>query len=163
MRILANIRNGLAFPHDGVCNYQSNHGHHMKTNYFRIDAMSYDDIIYLLKGGTLKIVDGTGNHKKLTDAQKFGVPTWCIVFNRALDFKGSRHINVCDWQTPEMKKVALSDVHKPLVQSIRKLVKIYGHRKPAIIGDNILLECHHIDFDDKPERLKKEIIDEILV
>ena len=146
---LANIRNGLAFPHDGVCYFQSNHGHHAKGGYFRIDAMPYTVIIQLLKGEEIEIIDGTSKYKLLTDAQKFGIITWCIVFNRALNFRGSRHIRVASWQTKEIKDVALSNIHKPLVQSIRKLIKLYGYKEPAIVGNNIFLTCHKVEFDDK--------------
>ena len=158
---LANMMNGLAYPpYDDVCYFQSNWGHHASYGYFRIDAVPYKAIIHLLQGGQITIVDGTRNGKKLSDALKFGVPTWCIVFNRALKFKGSRHIKVCDWQYPEIKKVALRHPgHKPLVQAYRKLIKIYGYVQPAIIGKNIILECHqNAVFDDKPKRLKKLIL-----
>jgi hypothetical protein len=87
----------------------------------------------------------------------YGVPAWCLVFNRALG-KEYRSIKVCDWQTPEMLNVALNSIHKPLVQTIRKLIKIYGYRNPAIIGKNVHLECHQEAlFDDKPEMLKNHI------
>jgi len=154
---LANMMNGLAYPsYDDLCYFQSCYGHHASYGYFRIDAMPYKTVLQLLKGGQITIIDATRKKKPLSDALKFGVPTWCIVFNRALDFKGSRHIKVCDWQTPEMKKIALSRCHKPLVQTIRKLVKVFGYQKPAIIGDNIHLERHqNAVFDDKPKRLKQ--------
>lgn len=154
--ILANISNGLVYPHDDVCHFQSNYGHSAKHGYFRIDSMPYRAVIHLLKGGTLEICDATAKRKKLTDGLKYGVPTWCIVFNRAINDKGSRHIKVCDWQTPEMKRVALSAKHKPLVQSIRKLIKIYGFQYHAIIGRNVKLICdNNINFDDKPKRIRE--------
>ena len=35
-------------------------------------------------------------------------------------------------------------------------IKVFGYVKPAIIGDNIYLECHQgAIFDDKPKRLKQ--------
>jgi len=156
---LANMMNGFAFPpYDDICYFQSCYGHHASYGYFRIDAMPIKAVLHLLHGGNVTIVDATRKWKPLSDALKFGVPTWCIVFNRALNFEGSRHIKVCDWQTPEMKKVALSKIHKPLVQTIRKLVKVFGYQKPAIIGDSVLLECHQgAIFDDKPKRLKEII------
>ena len=153
---LANFSNGLAYEHDDICYFQSNFGHSAKKGYFRIDAISLKAIICLLKGEKLEIVDATSHKKKYTDAQKFGVPTWCIVFNRALNFKGSRHIEVCPWQTREMKGVALSRMHKPMVQNIRKLQKLFGYKKPAIIGDNVILTCGtNVDFDDNAKRLKR--------
>jgi hypothetical protein len=154
---LANMMNGLAYPpYDDICYFQSTYGHHASYGYFRIDAVPYKAIIHLLKGGSITIIDATRRSKPLSDAMKFGVPTWCIVFNRALNFKGSRHIKVCDWQTPEMKKVALSQIHKPTTNTIRKLIKIYGYKKPVIIGKNVFVECHQgAIFDDKPKRLKK--------
>jgi hypothetical protein len=155
---LANIRNGLAYPHDDVCYFQSQYGHHARYGYFRIDAMPYKAVIHLLKGGTIEIIDATAKNKRMTDAQKFGIPTWCIVFNRALNFKGSRHIEVCDWQTDVMKRIALSSFHDQATYSIRKLVNVYGYKALAIIGKNIFLTCHsRIDFDDKPKRLKQLI------
>lgn len=156
--ILANISNGLVYEHDDVCHFQSNYGHSAKKGYFRIDSMPYSAVIHLLKGGTITIRDATANNKGLTDGLKYGVPTWCIVFNRAINGKGSRHIKVCDWQTPEMKRAALDAKHRPLVQSIRKLIKLYGFRYHAIIGRNVILECERrINFDDKPKRIKELI------
>lgn len=151
--ILANISNGLPYQHDEVCHFQSNHGHNAKCGYFRIDAMPYSAIIALLKGEQITIIDATRRHKKLTDAQKFGIPTWCLVFNRAI---GKRKVKVCSWQTPEMLKVSHSDIHKPLVQSIRKLMKYYGVICPAIINENIILSCHqNFIADDNPKRMRQ--------
>jgi hypothetical protein len=155
---LANMMNGLAYPpYDNVCYFQSCYGHHAGYGYFRIDSMPYNAVIYLLRGGQLTVIDATRKLKPLSDALKYGVPTWCLVFNRALG-KEYRSIKVCDWQTPEMLNVALNSIHKPLVQTIRKLIKIYGYRNPAIIGKNVHLECHQEAlFDDKPEMLKNHI------
>lgn len=154
---LANMMNGLAYPpYDGVCYFQSCYGHHASYGYFRLDSMPFDAVIHLLRGGQLIVIDATRKNKPLSDALKFGVPTWCLVFNRALR---RRDVKVCNWQTPEMKRVALQN-HKPLVHTIRKLIKIYNFQKPAVIGDNIHLECHQkISFDDKPNMLK-EIMNE---
>jgi hypothetical protein len=42
--------------------------------------------------------------------------------------------------------------HSPLVQMVRKLVKIYGNVGPAVIGKNIHLECARmVQHDDRPE------------
>lgn len=149
---LANMMNGLAYPYHNICYFQSCYGHHASYGYFRLDSMPFDAVIHLLRGGQLIVIDATRKNKPLSDALKFGVPTWCLVFNRAL---GRRDIKVCDWQTPEMKRVALRN-HKPLVNTIRKLIKIYGHQKPAVIENNVFLECHQEAlFDDKPDMLKK--------
>lgn len=155
MRI-ANMTNGLAFlPFDEISYFQSCYAHHAKLGYFRIDAMPLKAVVNLLKGETITIIDACRKHKELSDALKFGVPAWCIVFNRALNFKGSRDIKVCEWQTPEMKQVALSQIHKPLVQTIRKLIKIYDYKYPAIISNNVILECHTgFIADDKPSKIK---------
>jgi len=151
--ILANISNGLAFPHDSVCYFQSQYGHNWKVGYFRIDAMPLDAIIHLLKGGEITIVDATRRHKKLTDAFKFGVPTWCLVFNRAINKRVNK---VCDWQTKEMEILSNNGVHEKLIQTIRKLAKYYEPIKPAIIGDNIKLICHqNFSADDKPKRIQQ--------
>ena len=154
---LANMMNGLAYPYDSICYFQSCYGHHVSYGYFRIDAMPFKAIVHLLQGGQITIVDATRKMKPLSDALKFGVPTWCIVFNRALNGENFRNIKVCLWQTPEMKGTALQHPHhKPLVKTIRKLVKVFGYVKPAVIGDNVHLECHQeVLFDDKPENLKE--------
>ena len=154
---LANMMNGLAYPPwDDVCYFQSCYGHHASYGYFRIDAMPFKAVIQLLQGGKITIIDATRKQKALSDALKFGVPTWCLVFNRAINSKESRQAKVCDWQTPEMKHVALNNLHKPLVQTIRKLIKVYGYRTPAVIGKNVILECHPgATFDDEPNKLKE--------
>jgi hypothetical protein len=112
-------------------------------------------LVKLLSGNKIIIIDATRTHKSLTDALKFGVPTFCIVFNRAIR---QREIQVCPWETREMRKVAFSKIHKPLVQTIRKLVNIYGFASPLVINDQISLECHQgFIADDKPKRLQKLI------
>lgn len=153
---LANITNGLAYPHDDICYFQSQYGHSRAYGYFCLDSMPYRAVRHLLLGGKIEIIDATAKNKKLTDAQKYGIVTWCIVFNRALNHKGSKFIKVCDWETKHMLSAALSERHKPTVRGIRKLIKIYGYQAPAIIGKNVLLTCYSgISWDDKPMRLKK--------
>ena len=120
---LANISNGLYFEHDDVCNFQSQFGHHCHLGYFRIDSMPYRAIIHLLTGGSLEIIDATAHDKPLSDALKYGLPTWCIVMNHAMKFDYIR-IRVCDWQTKEM--IRASQVHRNYLQSLRKLIKLYG-------------------------------------
>lgn len=150
---LANIRNGLAYPHDDVCLFQSNHGHRASMGYFRIDAMPYRAVIHLLCGGEITIIDATARGKKLSDALRYGVPTWCMVFNRAL---GQPRVPVAAWVTREMVNLAHGPIHKPLVQTIRKLARLYPYQKLAIIGMNVHLESHPCcRFDDKPELLKE--------
>lgn len=154
---LANISNGLAYPHDDVCAFQSQHAHHcQKCGYFRIDAMPYSAVIHLIKGGTIEIIDGTAHNKAYSDALKFGVPTWCLVFNRAI--RERNHIT-CSWQTRDMVRMANDSRHKPLVQMIRKINRLYGPAKPVIVGKNVILTCHkEVEFDDKPELLKRRIV-----
>jgi hypothetical protein len=156
MMRLANATNGLCFPpFDAVCMFQSQHGHHMRSGYFRWDAMPWDAVVHLLQGGQVTIVDATRRHKSMTDAQKFGVATWCLVFNRAIR---DRETLVCTWQTPEMRRVALSELHEPYMRSIRKLANLLGSHRPAIIGQTVILECHQaFDADDKPKRLRARI------
>jgi hypothetical protein len=150
--ILANMTNGLVYPHTDICYFQSCYGHHASYGYFRVDAMPLKAIVRLLTGGWVKIIDATARDKELSDALKYGVPTWCLVFNRAIR---QRNIKVCDWQTPAMVSVANSNKHKATVQTIRKLLKIYNYTMPAIIGQNVMLECHKlVSFDDKPEMIK---------
>ena len=149
---LANMSNGLVYPHDSVCFFQSQHGHQAKVGYFRIDAMPYEAVLILLRGGTIEIIDATARDKLLTDAQKFGVPTWCLVFNRAI----RQSAVVCAWETPEMRKVASSRHHKPLVQAIRRLRRIVGDAGPIKIGGQVRLTCHRsVGFDDKPQELAR--------
>ncbi len=158
---LANISNGLAFPpYDDYCYFQSQYGHQAKYGYFNKDALSIKAIVELLKGNTLYLIDATRKNKALSDAFKFGVPTFCLVFNRAIGIhdKTYRKIQVCEWQTPEMLKVSHSDIHKPTVQKIRKLINLFDYTKPAIIGGNVILEIHNNFIgDDKPKRIKEII------
>lgn len=158
---LANMSNGLAFPpYDGISYFQSQYGHQAKLGYFNHDALPVDSIVELLKGNVLYLTDATRKNKALTDAFKYGVPTFCLVFNRAIGLfdKTYRYIKVCDWQTPEMLKVSHSDIHKPEVQKIRKLIRIFGYKKPAIIGNNVILQVHSgFIGDDKPNRIKEMV------
>jgi hypothetical protein len=155
--VLANISNGLAFPHDEVCLFQSNHGHNCKMGYFRLDAMPYSAVIHLMKGGEVTIVDATRHGKLYTDAQKFGVATWCMVYNRSIRKKVGK---VCAWQTKEMEVVASNGIHTKLVETIRKLARYYNPTRPTIIGDNVKLICHHgFIADDNVERLRGMMYD----
>lgn len=150
---LGNLRNGVCFPHDDICYFQSCHGHHKEDGYFRIDAMPYSAILHLLLGGSIEIVDATKGAKNLTDAQSRGVPTFCIVFNRALGL--GYKPQVCTWQTEDMIHASKHKEHKKLVQTIRKLVLLYGYREPAIIGDNVFLTCHNgFSANDKSSILR---------
>lgn len=147
---LANISNGLVYPHDGVCAFQSQHGHRYSTGYFRADAMPYDIVIHLLRGGQITIVDATRRHKPLTDALRWGVPAWLRTFNRAVD----QPIRVCSWETAELRRLDTADIHHSTRQMIRRLARYYGKPAPLEIGNQVLLECHHgAIWDDKPKRL----------
>jgi len=158
--VLANISNGLVYPHDGVCYFQSNHAHNYSFGYFDDNAIGLDYIIHLLEGGELTLVDGTQKINKMPDAFKFGVPTWCCVFNRACWRAGNtvescwQDFRVCEWQTPEMIKAASGSRHRKLVNTIRKLSKIYGSN-PIAISNNIFLRWYgSIDYDDKPDKIR---------
>lgn len=157
MMTLANLSNGLAYPHDHIAHFQSNYAHHKSLGYFRIDSMPLEAIVHLLNGGEVTIVDATASDKALSDGLKKGVPTWCLVFNRAIDkvgVSGARSVRVCEWQTRDMVQVAHSQFHHPATQTIRKLAKVVGATGPAVIGQNIHLVCHRlVGFDDKPDRL----------
>lgn len=149
---LANVSNGLAYPHHDLCHFQSNHGHHASEGYFRLDAMPLRAVVQLLVGGQIVIVDA-GVRGRLTDALRFGVPTWCAVYNRAVMLNPG--IRTCPWFTRAMACAAGSADHRPLVHTIRKLARVYGGGRPAVIGKNVLLECHGlVGHDDKPEALK---------
>lgn len=78
--IIANATNGLAFPHDHVCYFQSQFAHHMRLGYFRLDSMPIQPIIHLLNGGTITIVDATKHDKPLSDALKIWgtCMVWCL-------------------------------------------------------------------------------------
>lgn len=155
MRIV-NATNGLAFPpFDAVSMFLSTHGHNCKFGYFRIDAMPYLAVIELLRGKDITMVDATPHSKQLTDAFKFGLTTWCIVFNRAIH----NEVEVAPWQTRDMWRNGHKDKFKPLVQRIRRLAIIYTPHKPAVIGDNVNLEVHqNFTLDDKPTELASLII-----
>jgi len=145
------MSNGLAYPHDMTCYFQSNYAHHMKLGYFNRDCMPIDAIIHLLKGGEICIIDAS-QHYRLTDALRFSVPTWCSVFNRAAHIQ----LKPCAWFTKEMWKVSRSRLHKPTVQKIRKLIRIFGFTSPAIISRNVhLINYQGVKFDDKVDELRR--------
>lgn len=153
MRTYANITNGLVFPHDDVCNFMSTHGHSYKVGYLRIDSMPYSAVIELLCGRSIKIVDATQHNKPLTDGLKFGLTTWLLIFNRAI---GRKDVKVVKWQTPEMWKAAnFYKPHEKIVRRIRRLCHIFPSKKPAIVGENVFIECYRLfKFDDKPDQLR---------
>lgn len=148
---LANISNGLAYPYDDVCYFQSTYGHHASLGYFRLDSMPYSAVIHLLLGGTVTVVDASA-HRRLSDALRWGVTTWCLVFNRALGVC----VPVCDWETPAMRRVAhYHHPHRKLMGTVRKLERVYGNSGPLVVGENVLLECHRrSDLDDRPDVLR---------
>lgn len=153
---LANVRNGLAYPHHDLCYFQSNFGHRASLGYFRIDAMPLRAVVHLLMNRRIVIVDGTAKDHQMSDALTYGVPTWCAVYNAALMV---RPLRPCDWITDHAMAMAFSAAHRPLRHTIQKLAELYapnGSSPSALIGQdrNVVLECHHgIDHDDRPERL----------
>lgn len=152
---LANISNGLVYAHDDVCFFQSQHGHHRDCGYFRMDAMPHSATIHLLTGGLVEIIDATHRNKPLTDALRFGVPTWCLVFNRAL---GWENIVVCDWQTPDMVSASAATMHSAVRHVIRRLADYYGAQRPCVINENVFLTCHrNVRYDDKPDRIRERL------
>ncbi|MCJ8335012.1 MAG: hypothetical protein MJH10_12275 [Epibacterium sp.] len=146
---LANASNGLAYPHDDVCMFLSQTAHHKRLGYFRIDAMPHRGSIHLMRGGTITVVDGR-RRKGLSDALSKGLPTWCMVFNRAARFEP---VQVCDWQTPAMVAASRLRLHKPAVQALRRLMRAYPPTSPAVIGQNVFVDCQVCDHDDSPEML----------
>lgn|SRR3990167_763998 len=162
MYTLANITNGLVYPHDGVCYFQSNHGHNRKIGYFTHDAMPWEAVVRLLRGEQIKIVDATAKSKGLTDALRYGVTTWAIVFNRGLGIRPkNKFYEVSGWETKEMVSAALSDIHKPLAHSIKKLNRLFGRTEPVIIGTDIILECHRNCLHDDRIVLVKSILNAV--
>ena len=78
-----------------------------------------------------------------------------MVFNRAI---GYRLKPVAPWCTREMINIAHGSPHKPLVQTIRKLAKVYGSILPAVVGQNVHLTSHPIcGHDDDSDKLKRKI------
>lgn len=152
--VLANARNGLAWPHDDVCYFQSQYAHHWALGYFRLDSMPLRAVIHLLCGDTLEIVDGA-RRPHMPDALRYGVPTWCRVFNRAIR---QPIMPVCPWETPEMVTAARHGRHKPVVATIRKLAGIYEPMRPAVIGENVLLTWHRCQHDDNVRGLRQAIL-----
>lgn len=155
---LANVRNGLAYPHHDLCYFQSNHGHRASLGYLRIDAMPLRAVVHLLLGSRIVIIDGTAKSHRISDALRFGVPTWCAAYNHALGF----YRPPCDWISDHAMEVARSPLHRPLRHNIQKLAELYASVRsapPARIGVgqdyNVVLECHlGIEHDDRPERLR---------
>lgn len=152
---LANMINGLVFPHDHVCYFQSQYGHHRSLGYFKSDSVPHEVALRFFLGDTITIVDATSHNKPYTDTQKFGVVTWCMVMNRAMN----QWVDwVADWQTRDMVSAARSQIHKPYVQTLRKLIRIFGSKHPAIIGETVFIECHrNFKADDKPEVISKMV------
>ena len=157
MKTYANITNGLAFPHDSVCHFMSTHAHKYSMGYFRIDAMPYGAVIELLQGRAIKIVDATSKNKELTDALKFGLTTWVLVFNRAI----RNQIVVAPWMTQEMVMAAnRSKVAAKLVKRIRRLAIIFGNCGPVKIGENeqVQVRCYkNFRYVDKPEEIARRV------
>lgn len=155
--VLANIRNGLVYPHDDLCCFRSCDAHKGSNGYFGDDAMPYSAVIHLLLGGTVEIVDATQHDKDLSDALRYGVPVWCRTFNRAVG--GSfNHVAVCPWESRPMRIGANSQIHRRLLQTYRKLIDLYGAARAAVIGENVLLTCHRlISWDDQPSVLRAMI------
>lgn len=153
MKRYANITNGLAYPHDDVCALMSTHAHHYACGYLRLDSMPYSAAIELLKGRRILIIDATQHNKPLTDALRYGLPTWCRIFNRAIRINTQP---VCDWETPHISRAAYTGPHAAkITQRIRRLAAVYGNSGPAIIGLNVLVECHRrFPYDDKPDSIK---------
>ena len=166
-----------------VCFFQSCHAHNLKCGYFADNAMPWNAVIELLKGGILNIVDGSrnksgyvmGNRRcgKLSDALTYGVPTWMMVFNQAIQKIPARRtcadylwdefewynpldIKVCEWQTRHMIRATFK--HDKLRHQIRRLAKVYGRKGPAIVGRNVMLTTHRATWDDKPEEMKRRMI-----
>jgi len=152
--LVANGTNGLYFePYDDVSMFQSQFGHSKKKGYFRIDSLSYRSVIHLLKGGKIEIIDGTRKRKGLPDSFKFGVTTFALVLNRAL---GYGKLEVAPWQTRDMVEVAWSQKHKPLVNRIRRMIRIFGKCEPIKLGKQIELTVYNSFYlDDRPGDFKK--------
>jgi len=130
--------------------FLSTHGHNCKMGYFRKYAMPWKGIIELLQGRSICIIDATPHNKELPDSIKFGVTTFALVFNRAL----RERVHVAPWQTREMVRAAGSKKHKPLVNRIRRLERVFGNHGPITMGEEIVWEVHkNFRLDDKPEEL----------
>jgi hypothetical protein len=153
---IANASNGLMFPpYTDVSNFMSTHAHHKTDGYFRMDAMPYSAIISLLRGQHITLIDATTKTHGYPDAFKYGVPTFCLVFNRAIGFKRE---SVCAWQTKDMIEVAHSNFHNKLKERIRHLNNIFGNNGAIKIGEAIFFEVHYrYVYDDKPMQMIKHL------
>jgi len=151
MKRFANISNGLAYPHDDVCNFMSTHGHNCKMGYFRLDSMPWGAVIELINNRPITIVDASPHGKEITDGLRYGLTSWLLMYNRALGYR----VQVAPWQTREMYLASGLKKWHPLRARIRRLVKIYHVApRPVVIGDLVHLDCHsHFAFDDKPEMI----------
>lgn len=135
MYTYANLSNGIAFPHNSVCRFQSNHGHNWKLGYFAVDSMPWDAVIRLLHGEPITIVDATAHNKPLSDGLRYGLTTWAMTFNRAI--RRNDCVRVAPWSTREMCLAAYRNhTAKQVVQGIRRLARIYGVHGPVWLSCN---------------------------
>ena len=135
MYTYANLSNGIAFPHNSVCRFQSNHGHNWKLGYFAVDSMPWDAVIRLLHGEPITIVDATAHNKPLSDGLRYGLTTWAMAFNRAI--RRNDCVRVAPWSTREMCLAAYRNhTAKQVVQGIRRLARIYGAYGPVWLSCN---------------------------
>jgi hypothetical protein len=75
------------------------------------------------------------------------------VFNWAV-CDAADEVKVCEWETPEIRKAA--KMHDKLKRRIRRLAAVFGAKRPAVIGENVIIECHRLfESDDKPEIIRK--------
>lgn len=157
---LANLSNGIVFPHDMVCWFQSNHAHNRSTGYFDQAAMPWPAVVNMFARpeDQYLILDATRRHKPLTDAQKVGVPTWCLTFNHAL---GLPYEQVCVWETREMREAAADPIHHDLRQQIRRLSRYFEPRKQGLVlGRDVFVECYqNAEWDDKPKRIRERLLE----
>lgn len=165
MYTLANISNGLCFPHDDVCRFQSNHGHNWKIGYFDVDAMPWSAVIRLLRGESIRVIDATGKKKPLTDGLKYGLTTWAMAFNRGL---GRTNTFIAPWSTREMALAAYqSEPARKVAHGVRRLSRIYGHSPHLMLvmpigglvyngWPTIFVDCvSNFMYDDKPEKIRE--------
>jgi hypothetical protein len=171
---LANARNGIpmAPDADGVSMFLSTHAH--RPPYFRIDAMPYHAVVHLLRGGVVRIVDGSAR-KGIPDSLLTGVGTWAMVFGRAIG-----QPSIVPWMTTAMKRACWTRAHRPTVQAILRLTTIYGSpdwplrvhlRGPAtrwfngtrvqrisqhdrVMGPAIICEAQPAPWDDRPQKMR---------
>lgn len=152
LMVLGNFPYGCAFPHELKCFFQGGYAR-KNLGYFNRDAMPWDAVVHLCRGGKIMVVDGTHiiSPSDMTHALKFSVVTWTIVFNTALGYGGDL---VVDWATNDMYEVAESRKWHGYRQAIKRIANVYGNPGPLKITNQVQLRCNFSREFGNPDLLK---------